>query len=447
MKRLDEVLSKSKNSATSGDATATSPAPTEDLATCLQCGGAGFVRRRRPLDDPGFGKAEPCSCVLQEAEDVRRARLQRIGNLSALGRYTFAALDPSYEGASSAQREAVEHSLAFAESPAGFLTLVGPSGSGKTHLAAAIGNRRIEYGEPACFMVVADLLDHLRAGYDNDDEDLRYASLFEQVRNAPLLILDDVDAAAGTPWAREKLYQLVNGRQRDGLPTVFTAAALDGLDDRLRTRLADPRNAQLLRIEKRESAPYRQVGGMTATQLARLQFRNFDARGSGLGIEEQASLEAAYRSAMAYAEDPQGWLILQGANGCGKTHLAAAIANRALRDGRGVFFAVVPDFLDYLRRTYAPGRDGQFDDLFDAVREAELLVLDDLGAQNTSPWAHEKLYQVVNYRTVGGLPTVVTTDRALDELQSAHPRIFARVADPAVGTVSVILAPHYRLGR
>jgi hypothetical protein len=53
----------------------------------------------------------------------------------------------------------------------------------------------------------------------------------------------------------------------------------------------------------------------------------------------------------------------------------------------------------------------------------------------------------VNYRTVAGLPTVVTTDRALDELQAAHPRVFARIADPAVGAVSLILAPHYRLGR
>jgi DNA replication protein DnaC len=442
MKRLDEILSKSKSKGFSAAGTATSPG-TSDLDTgCQLCGGAGFVRRERALDDPAFGRAEPCDCVLDEEADVRRARLERIGNLTAMARHTFATLNHDGE----ALYALIETARSFAGEPHGFLTIAGPSGSGKTHIAAAIGNRRIELGEPASFMVVPDLLDHLRAGYDTEDADFRYANLFEQVRNTPLLILDDIDAASGTAWAKEKLFQLVNGRAIDGLPTVFTAASLSSLDDRLRTRLSDPRTGRVLAMPSALEQPYRSVGGMSLDRLGKMQFRTFDARGTGLGPEERASLEAAFRSANDYAENPEGWFILQGANGCGKTHLAAAIANRALRDGREVFFAVVPDFLDHLRRTYAPGRD-EADDMFDSVREAEFLVLDDLGAQNTSPWAHEKLYQVVNYRTVAGLPTVVTTDRALDELQAAHPRVFARIADPAVGTVSIILAPHYRLGR
>ena len=421
---------------------ATSPGLPDTDTGCKICGGAGFVRRERPVDDPAFGRAEPCECVLQEEADVRRARLERIGNLTAMARYSFEALTHDSEQLYGV----IETARSWAAEPAGFLTITGPSGSGKTHIAAAIGNRRIELGEPASFMVVPDLLDHLRAGYDNEDADLSYANIFEQVRNAPLLILDDIDAAAGTPWAREKLFQLVNGRHTDNLPTVFTAASLASLDDRLRTRLADVRSARVLAIPMATEQPFRSVGGMSLERLGRLQFRTFDPRGTGLNAEERASLESALRAANDYAENPEGWFILQGTNGCGKTHLAAAIANRALRDGRAVFFAVVPDFLDHLRKTYAPGRDGA-DDIFAEVREADLLILDDLGAQNTSPWAHEKLYQVVNYRTVAGLPTVVTTDRALDELQAAHPRVFARIADPAVGSVCLILAPHYRLGR
>jgi DNA replication protein DnaC len=150
---------------------------------------------------------------------------------------------------------------------------------------------------------------------------------------------------------------------------------------------------------------------------------------------------------MAFAEDPRGWLVFQGANGCGKTHLAAAVANRGLANGQGVFFAVVPDLLDYLRASFAPGKDAPYDELFDRVRNVDLLVLDDLGAQATTQWAQEKLYQVVNYRHVAGLPTVVTTDQSLDKLQEAHPRIVSRVADPHAGTIVTVLAPHYRLGR
>jgi DNA replication protein DnaC len=110
-------------------------------------------------------------------------------------------------------------------------------------------------------------------------------------------------------------------------------------------------------------------------------------------------------------------------------------------------FAVVPDLLDHLRASFAPGREGSYDDLFERVRRSDLLVLDDLGAQATSPWAQEKLFQVVNFRTVSELATVITSDRERDQLVAALPRIAARAFDPRVGTVINIMAPHYSLGR
>ena len=112
------------------------------------------------------------------------------------------------------------------------------SGSGKTHLAAAIANDRISAGEPVLFMVVPDLLDHLRASYEPDDDDIGFDQLFDQVRNTPLLILDDIDTGAGTAWAREKLLQVVNHRYNASLPTVFTTTTRpQQLDERLATRL------------------------------------------------------------------------------------------------------------------------------------------------------------------------------------------------------------------
>jgi DNA replication protein DnaC len=388
--------------------------------------------------------------VLDEADDARRTRLERISNLGSLTRFTFDALVPAGRAGESAWFErAYEAARAFAAEPEGWLVFSGPSGSGKTHLAAAVANARIDLGEPALFMVVPDFLDHLRASYDATIEELGYDQLFEQVRNAPLLLLDDVDAAAGTPWAREKLFQVVNHRYNTQFATVFTCSVRpQQLDERLATRLCDERLSRVYLLEGAARAAYQQVGGMTRERLGEMQFRDFDLRGSGLRPGEHESLDGAFRAAMAFADDPQGWFVLQGANGCGKTHLAAAIANRVLaRGGTTVFFAVVPDLLDHLRASFAPAREVSYDELFEQIRNAGLLVLDDLGAQATSPWAQEKLYQVVNYRTVAGLPTVVTTDQELTQLQAAHPRIVARIADPKAGTVVVILAPHYRLGR
>jgi len=449
MKRLGEILSKTVSESTLEAASAREPEMATPGDVCPICKGAGFVRRSLPVDHPRFGKAEPCQCVLDEDEHVRRTRLERMSNLGALTRFTFDNMVPAGRNEESGWFErAYQAARDYALNPVGWLVFTGSSGSGKTHLAAAIANARVVAGEPALFMVVPDLLDHLRASYEPDENDMGFDQLFEQVRNAPLLILDDVDTGSGSAWAREKLFQVVNHRFNASLPTVFTTTTRpQQLDERLATRLLDEGMSRVMPLDGEARGGYSQVGGMTRDRLNEHQFRTFDLRVAGLHAEERESLESAFRAAMAFADDPRGWFVLQGANGCGKTHLAAAIANKALGNGLGVFFAVAPDLMDYLRASFAPGHESPYDETFDRIRNVDLLILDDLGAQKASEWAQEKLYQVVNYRHVAALPTVVTTDQSLDRLQQAHPRVVSRIADPHAGTFVTILAPHYRLGR
>ena len=69
----------------------------------------------------------------------------------------------------------------------------------------------------------------------------------------------------------------------------------------------------------------RRLGGLA--HLADKTFERFNPNGIGLPDKQRDNLRRAYERAAAYAEDPEGLFILTGGYGCGKTHLAAAIAH------------------------------------------------------------------------------------------------------------------------
>ncbi|MDF1513983.1 MAG: ATP-binding protein [Anaerolineae bacterium] len=177
------------------------------------------------------------------------------------------------------------------------------------------------------------------------------------------------------------------------------------------------------------------------TELDRYTFDTFISKGHGISPERQRNLQMAYDIAFAYAERPEGWLVLIGGYGCGKTHLAAAIANTVVRQGMTPLFVTVPDLLDHLRATYAPSSLEGYSDRFEQVRTAPLLILDDLGTENTTSWALEKLFQLLNYRYLVRLPTVITTNHELERLD---PRLRSRLADPELVEIVTILAPDFR---
>lgn len=319
--------------------------------------------------------------------------------------------------------------------------LVGPSGCGKTHLAAAIANRCIENNRLAFHITVPDLLDHLRSTFSPDSE-IPYDEFFEHVRNAPLLVLDDLGAQSSTPWAKEKLDQLLNYRFNNQLPTVIVSIVpIEELEERTRTRLIASELCQVCVIEEKQSSSTGYTWGPEFQLQKSMTFDNFDWKRVNLSLEQRENLEKAFSTAFEFAKSPEGWLVLTGVNGCGKTHLAAAIVNYRYQAKQPALFVVVPDFLDHLRSAFSPESKVSYDQLFESVKTAPLLVLDDFGEQSTTPWAQEKLYQVINYRYNAQLPTVITTSCSLDEIDS---RISSRLGDPKISVAFNIMAPDYR---
>ena len=163
--------------------------------------------------------------------------------------------------------------------------------------------------------------------------------------------------------------------------------------------------------------------------LTRLTFDNLIRRGRSADPRDQARFQRCVEDAETFARDPQGWLVLVGASGCGKTHIATAVANRCLELGTPALFVVVPDLLDHLRAAYKPDADVGYDELFEQVRGAPVLILDDLGTQSATPWAQEKLFQIINHRFNARLPTVVTTNVPLSKFDE---RLRTRLGDPSL---------------
>jgi DNA replication protein DnaC len=209
---------------------------------------------------------------------------------------------------------------------------------------------------------------------------------------------------------------------------------------------ADPRFGKAVPCECRaaEMEERKMDRLMRISQLGALQACTFDSflpDGHGLTRSKQVNLRLAFDRAREFAKNPQGWLVLKGGYGCGKTHLAAAIANQQLAQGRPALFVNTPDLLDHLRATYSPSSSVSFDQQFEMMRTTPLLILDDLGTQSNTEWAQEKLYQIFNHRYNARLATVVTTNL---ELESIEMRIRSRMVDPSLVQIIHIAAPDFR---
>lgn len=125
------------------------------------------------------------------------------------------------------------------------------------------------------------------------------------------------------------------------------------------------------------------------------------------------------------APGPTTNIVLLGPVGTGKTHAGIGALRVCHDHGLSVAFAPIVEALDSLR----PGGPN---DATAKLMNARVLMLDDLGAERPTDWTAERMYGIVNRRWLNKLPTIVTTNLAVAELDRAvDARLLSRLVHDA----------------
>ena len=136
--------------------------------------------------------------------------------------------------------------------------------------------------------------------------------------------------------------------------------------------------------------------------------------------------------ARRFPDYPLHNLLLSGGTGLGKTFLSGCIAREV--SGRG--YSVVYDTAISLFSTFEAkkfsrdlGQERQARDDTRRYLNCDLLILDDLGSELTTPLAQSTLYEVVNSRLQGGKHTIISTNLSMEQIGARYtPQVVSRLA-------------------
>ncbi len=127
-----------------------------------------------------------------------------------------------------------------------------------------------------------------------------------------------------------------------------------------------------------------------------------------------------------------GNLLMIGGTGLGKTHLSMAIASEAIEKGFGVVYCSAQSIFAQLQRE----QFSRGDETLQGLLGCELLILDDLGAELINQFSIAQVNSIVNTRIIAALPTIISTNLSIAELEKAYTERF----------VSRVIGSYRRLG-
>jgi DNA replication protein DnaC len=194
---------------------------------CPLCKGTGWKLVARKEGPPG-DMAAPCECGMEErAEKVmERARIPKRYEHCDFESFSTDMGTALQQGSLKFAKLQVEGFLRDYPATEQGLLLAGPSGGGKTHLAVAALKDLIHRGYGGLFCDYRELLKEIQASYNPSSESTEM-KILEPIRNAEILVLDDLGASKPSDWVRDIVSIVLNARYNEKRTTIITTNYVD----------------------------------------------------------------------------------------------------------------------------------------------------------------------------------------------------------------------------
>ena len=146
---------------------------------------------------------------------------------------------------------------------------------------------------------------------------------------------------------------------------------------------------------------------------------NFDAQGNA-ALQTVMLLVRGYAREFPNVEKPG--LLLIGVPGPGKTHLAVSALRLLINRGYGGLFFDYQNLLQKIRSSYDPASGSGDREAYATALDAEVLLLDDLGAHRITDWVEDTVTSLITYRCNNKKPIIATTNLPDQDMQPADRR-------------------------
>ena len=148
-----------------------------------------------------------------------------------------------------------------------------------------------------------------------------------------------------------------------------------------------------------------------------------------LGMTEKENMQDIFNKALNFCDDEKSKnLLFYGGCGFGKTFLSSCIAKKMLDSGKSVIYETATSlFSDY--EEYKFGRkEGSFDETYELILGADLLIIDDLGTEVSNPVSVQFFFDIINKRTALAKKMIISTNLTMDGILKKYTdRLFSRL--------------------